>query len=229
MPTREATYQQLENEMLTFVDVEGVPVNPNNEVMVAIKPTDTLHVRPIDPAMKVITGEEIYVRESVAEMLGQASLLLAERNGLQLEVFHGYQALSLQASRFNALLEEMTSEHPELSERELIIEANRFIAHPLVAGHPTGGAVDCRPLLDGDPVDMGTEPWDFSRDSYTFSPYIPHQAQQSRRTFRDGMIDAGAAPYNGEWWHFSYGDKEWAAYTGHAAAVYDQIEFQPTS
>ncbi|MDR3125675.1 MAG: hypothetical protein LBU20_01195 [Candidatus Nomurabacteria bacterium] len=26
------------------------------------------------------------------------------------------------------------------------------------------------------------------------------------------MMSQGFAPYDGEWWHFSYGDREWAAW-----------------
>jgi D-alanyl-D-alanine dipeptidase len=33
----------------------------------------------------------------------------------------------------------------------------------------------------------------------------------------------GLAPFDGEWWHFSYGDREWAKYyEEEAAAIYDQ-------
>jgi D-alanyl-D-alanine dipeptidase len=39
------------------------------------------------------------------------------------------------------------------------------------------------------------------------------------------MLGVGFAPFDGEWWHFSYGDKEWAAYYNKPNAVYEQIDF----
>jgi len=41
---------------------------------------------------------------------------------------------------------------------------------------------------------------------------------------REAMVRAGFAPFNGEWWHFSYGDPEWAALWGEPAALYKQLE-----
>jgi len=38
------------------------------------------------------------------------------------------------------------------------------------------------------------------------------------------MVEAGFAPFTGEWWHFSYGDREWAAIWGRDAAIYEQLE-----
>lgn len=38
------------------------------------------------------------------------------------------------------------------------------------------------------------------------------------------MVEAGFAAFSGEWWHFSYGDREWAAIWNKAAALYQQAE-----
>ena len=34
------------------------------------------------------------------------------------------------------------------------------------------------------------------------------------------MTEAGFAPYEQEWWHYSYGDRAWAEHHGHAAPLY---------
>ena len=41
---------------------------------------------------------------------------------------------------------------------------------------------------------------------------------------REYMIKEGFAPYDGEWWHFSYGDKEWAFYYDKEKALYNQVD-----
>ena len=38
------------------------------------------------------------------------------------------------------------------------------------------------------------------------------------------MKNAGFANYPLEWWHFSYGDRLWAAYTNQKEAVYDVLD-----
>ena len=37
------------------------------------------------------------------------------------------------------------------------------------------------------------------------------------------MLEEGFAPYDGEWWHFSFGDKEWAFYYKKDKALFNQI------
>ncbi len=40
---------------------------------------------------------------------------------------------------------------------------------------------------------------------------------------RRAMAQAGFAPFNGEWWHFSYGDREWAAVWNAPFALYTHL------
>ena len=101
---------------------------------------------------------------------------------------------------------------------------------PEVAGHPTGGAVDIRIIdANGKPLDMGTDIHDFVKNSYVHTPFISKEAWHNRQLLRLCMLTAGFAPYDGEWWHFSYGDREWARYYGKLDAIYDQIVFQSVS
>ena len=45
----------------------------------------------------------------------------------------------------------------------------------------------------------------------------------NRMLLRKVMMQAGFAPYDGEWWHFSYGDKEWAYYYKKKRYLYPQV------
>jgi D-alanyl-D-alanine dipeptidase len=38
------------------------------------------------------------------------------------------------------------------------------------------------------------------------------------------MTSVGFAPFDGEWWHFSYGDREWAYFYKKKNALYGQIK-----
>lgn len=64
-----------------------------------------------------------------------------------------------------------------------------------------------------------------SRDAFTFSPFVSREAWEARQLLRRAMMSAGFAPFDGEWWHFSYGDKEWARFYRRPGALYDQVAF----
>src|SRR4029453_8568299 len=109
---------------------------------------------------------------------------------------------------------------------ELLEATHRRVSVPSVAGRPTGGAVGVDVLRDGTPVEMGTPVLPSTRDAFTFSPFVGREAWDNRQLLRQAMMAAGFAPFDGEWWHFSYGDKEWARYYRKSHALFDQLSFQ---
>lgn len=222
-PVAEEVYADLESRMLTYDDIVDVPVTPCNEPLVPIRESRTVAARQLRDEMLPVTGERIYVRRTVAVMLEAVGVRLDRaRPGTQLQVGYGYRSLAIQTKNFERQKELLRGTVPD---ERLDAEAHRRVAIPTIAGHPTGGAVDVRLLQNGEIVDCGTDMWEFVRDSYTFSPYIGKVAMGNRMLLRDTMEEVGFAPYDGEWWHFSYGDKEWAAYKGRPAATYEQTEF----
>ncbi|RUZ71810.1 hypothetical protein EN943_32520 [Mesorhizobium sp. M7A.F.Ca.US.006.01.1.1] len=115
---------------------------------------------------------------------------------------------------------------PSLSGEALKEAAHRFSAVPEVAGHPTGGAVDVRIIQsNGQALAMGTELGEDCPDTYVFSPFIKREHWRNRQTLRFCMLRAGFAPFDGEWWHFSFGDREWARYFDKDRAIYSQLSF----
>jgi len=218
---KQTVYQALERQMLGYADLVDVAVSDDGESLVPLVETPALVAHQLRAEMLPITGRQIYVRQTVRERLGQASLQL-QAAGLQLQVGYGYRALSVQRANFARQRDRLRGTVPEASLNEA---AHRCVAVPEIAGHPTGGAVDVRPLVADQPADCGTAMWEFVPDSYTFSPFIGRQQRDTRLLLRAAMTAAGFAPFDGEWWHFSYGDKEWARYYEQPAAVYQQLEF----
>lgn len=224
---KQAVYRSLENNMLGYVNLIGVPVQPVPEKLVPIKTSSNLTALPIDNDMQAYTGNLIFVRQSVLDKLLRAAKLLANANPeLQLQVVYGYRALSVQQKLFLKYRKQLESTY---SGEALDEATHRLIAVPEIAGHPTGGAVDIQITNAGAPIDMGTNIWEFVKDSFTFSPFIGQEARDNRLLLRNIMMDVGFAPFDGEWWHFSYGDKEWAAYYKKPFAIYNQIEFKTES
>jgi len=221
---KKTVYQNLENIMLKYTDLVDVPVQPVAEKLVPIKSTPSLVTKPIDNDMYAFTGDDIYVRKDVANRLGKASKLLKVENPeLQLEVVYGYRALSIQKKLFQKYRYKLSNIY---TGKELLEAVHRLIAVPEIAGHPTGGAVDVQILQSGKPIYMGVKIWEFNKDSFTFSPFVNKDAFKNRQLLRRVMMKSGFAPFDGEWWHFSFGDKEWAKYLSKPYAIYKQIDFE---
>ncbi len=210
--------------MPNYEDYKDIPVEPLDEPLVLIPTTDHLTVNQIGEDMRQVTGEDIYVREDVLKRLAHAAVLLSEiDDSLRLEVRYGYRAPKIQAKLFAAAKERLSSEY---SGDRLFAETHRQIADPRVAGHPAGAAVDIQIVTkDNVPLDFGTKIWTFTAYSYSRLHTVGQEAFKNRLLLRSVMMAAGFAPFDGEWWHFSYGDKEWAYYYNQPVALYTQADF----
>jgi zinc D-Ala-D-Ala dipeptidase len=217
----------LEEKFLTYAELSKVIVKENCEPMVRIGPECGVGVFCFDVRMRQYTGSDIYVRKSVAQKLKNAQAVLETlMPSSKLEVVYGYRHLDIQRTTFDDIRKKLINEAPSLDENAINERVHFFIAVPEVAGHPTGGAVDIRILCNGEKVDMGTEAHDFAKSSYVHHPIISKIAWHNRQILRTCMTTVGFAPFDAEWWHFSYGDREWAKYYNQPYAVYDQISFQ---
>ncbi|MDB5184212.1 MAG: dipeptidase [Candidatus Saccharibacteria bacterium] len=226
MENEQLVRQQLEDAALRYADLRYVSVEPCGEPLVPIAPNERLSVAQIGEDMRAVSGEQIYVRQSVAERLGVASLLLAAQNtGLGLQVVYGYRTLSIQQRLFDGFKAELSDRYQG---DELLEAVHRLIAVPDVAGHPTGGAVDIQIVRGDEPLQFGTDIWEFATESFTFWPFISEVAVANRMLLRAVMLAVGFAPFDGEWWHFSYGDKEWAKYYDQPNAIYEQLTWEST-
>jgi D-alanyl-D-alanine dipeptidase len=219
-------YQLLETKMLSYTDYADVPVKPSAEPLFPILSSRNLTARQIDKDMLAFTGESVHVREGVLARLQEAAEALAAYDvDLQLEVVYGYRALQIQKQLFEKYKAELAGEYKG---EALLAAVHRLVAVPEVAGHPAGAAVDIQIIKNGEPLNFGTNVHEFVPDTFTFSPFISREAWNNRQLLRRVMMTVGFAPFDGEWWHFSYGDKEWARFYGKSWALYGQINFSVT-
>lgn len=172
--------------------------------------------------MKNYTGNTIFVRNSVAKKLAKVSSLVGQ-HGYRIKIVYGYRHREIQEVYFKKWKRIIKKAHPELSKDQLIRATHNFIAVPDVAGHPTGGAVDLT-LTDssGTELDMGTKIGDYKDEEKikTFTAGLTIEQAKNRRLLHDLMIEQEFAPFYGEWWHFSYGDREWAVFYNKQTAIY---------
>ena len=171
---------------------------------------------------------EIYLRKEVYERLIIAAESLPE--DLRLIVWDGWRSYELQSELYGILLERIMS--CGVPENEARKKASVFVAIPSkspesVSGHLTGGAVDLT-IADkrGHYLDMGgsfDDTEEHSRtDYYENSDNIA--LRDNRRLLVSVMESAGFRNYSSEWWHYDFGNRQWAEKTGAEYAFYGYTE-----
>jgi len=213
--------------MVKYRDLLGIEEGKSNELLLPLDPKIIPNgYLSVFADMEKITGESPLVRETIYSLLQDAQKLLQKKNvNYTLFVTYGFRSLEIQVKNFLTQLAQTTNiffSNPV----DLYEEVHRFIAVPSVAGHPSGGAVDLviKDIRSGRVIDFGAEQYDFdSKDCYVFSSNISKIGANNRALLREIMTSVGFAPFDGEWWHFSYGDKEWAYYYKHKKSIYQQL------
>lgn len=220
--------QTLEEKMVKFKNLMNVIVKENGERLVCIDSTRILtkYVGDISNLEKTLKGKVI-VRSGVRDKLYKIQQEIISINPrLSLLVTYGYRSLAVQIKLFKEQLSTIAQKEYFRNPSDLYEAVHRFIAVPSIAGHPTGGAVDLV-IIDNSTrqiLDFGSPLYSFTKKSYTFAPSISDEAKSNRLLLRLLMMKRGFAPFDGEWWHFSYGDKEWAYYYEKENAIYEQLD-----
>jgi D-alanyl-D-alanine dipeptidase len=206
-----------DRRIFTAAAMKAMPVQECGESLVPVAETADLAFGPPLPFA--------WLREGALARLRHAAALVRARNPQwRLQLLYAYRSLAAQREGFAASRARAQAAHPGWTGEALDEEAHLFAALPEVAGHPTGGAVDVTILEHGVPLDMGTAYGDWASPLiFTFAEGVPEPAMRHRTALREAMVAAGFAPFNGEWWHFSYGDREWALVWDAPAALYTQL------
>lgn len=227
----EQRYVELDRLLPTVDDLLTVPVCENGDPMVRIPEEDEFVLSFHNSQDMVdLIGSVMKVRSEVLKRLLIASKALREERGnFRLKIFYAFRALEVQVRYHDKALASARRQFPDASDEEIRRFAHILSACPDVAGHPTGGAVDVT-LFDassGEDVDLGVP---VIREAihragkriYTFSPEVTEAQMDSRLLLRSVMEGVGFSPFDGEFWHFSYGDREWAFKKG-VPAFYRQL------
>lgn len=167
-----------------------------------------------------------YGRKEIAEKLDEISKELLNINkDASLVVSNVYRHPKIQEENFKKVFNDIKAKFPLLSQDEQIEKTHLMIAYPKVAGHTTGGAIDLTIKIGDTLLDMGCEIGDFDKEEYlpVKNSYITKEQFENRLMLRKLMICHEFAPFNGEWWHFSFGDREWAKIYNKEYAIYDVV------
>lgn len=214
----------MNKKILSYDDVKNIQFGSSDEPLVKANTYDDRIVceyKKYD--MFAWTGFDILVRDSVARKLADANDEI-QKYGFNLKVVYGYRSIDVQQRYFDRQYNKLRCQNPTMSDEELLRLTHNYVARPNTAGHTLGAAVDVT-LVSGDKeCDMGTEIADYNDPNaiQTFARVSKERAK-SRKILLNAMMNAGFAPFLGEWWHFSYGDKEWAAYFDLKQAIYAPV------
>ena len=220
----ESIVQTLEQQFVTLEQLRRVPVQDNHEALVDLRVLDSSIMLVPRPDSIPFTGPTIWVREAVAAKLTRIQAVLAP-SGLGLKITDGWRPRELQERYWRWHLTRTIQAHPEFSPTQAGAYTIRFAAHPEVAFHPTGGAVDLTMIdaASGQELDMGTPIDEFTHEAYAHWPSLPALAVANRRRLFALMTAEDFYNFPSEWWHFNYGTRDWALHVGAPAAIYGEI------
>lgn len=182
---------------------------------------------------------ECFVRRSVLSRLLTAAGLLP--TGYRLAVLDGWRPRAVQTVIFQRFRSELRERMPLLDDKEITSLASQFVAPPSVqpsnpSPHVTGGAVDVTVVNDaGLFLPMGTA-FDETSDRAATAWYEVKLAAReqmtreeadalsNRRLLHGAMSAAGFTNYPVEWWHYDYGNQNWAFLKRESSALYGPCE-----
>ncbi|ABO66610.1 MULTISPECIES: M15 family metallopeptidase [Geobacillus] len=116
-----------------------------------------------------------------------------------------------------------------LAGNELKKELTKYVDRPSEdpmrpSNHLTGGAIDLTIANKQGPLNMGSKFDEFTEMSRTDyfeqiknpSP-LDREIKENRKLLKSIMEKAGFTNYDEEWWHYDYGNQNWALKTGNEA------------
>lgn len=147
-------------------------------------------------------------RTEVVARLSQAAEALPA--GFGLAVFDAWRSLDLQRRLFH-----QAYDNTDLEPGFVSLPSEDPAEPP---PHLTGGTVDLTLTWQGSALALGSYFDQFDESAHMDSlEFSPSPERELRRLLAQVMLDAGFAPYASEWWHWEYGTRRWAAWTGREA------------
>ena len=211
-------------KIMQYNDLVNIPVYENNEPLVVVQDAaPQIYCKYEKFDMKNYLGDKMMLRKDVVKRLIQAASVLEEKiPDAKFHLVYGYRHPEIQQEYFTKQFEKQKKNNPNLKNKKLLEQTHLLVASPDVAGHPTGGAIDITIITKNGGLDMGTKIADFSdtKKIQTFAESLSHEQKTNRLLLRNLLMEQNFAPFDGEWWHFSYGDKEWASYYKKPNAFY---------
>ncbi|MEK7635849.1 MAG: M15 family metallopeptidase [Patescibacteria group bacterium] len=203
-----------------------IPVKDNGEKLTDIKSicsNISINIDPKSQRVEKLPFDTCYLRIGVTKRLCRAQKLLP--NGFRIMIWSGHRAMKIQKKLYFDQFRKFKKQYPNWPKEKIKQETDKFVAPiEIMPPHTTGGAVDCTIIdIHGRQLNMGTAIDNFTKRSYTNSKVISKEAKKNRLLLINIMTKAGFVNYPPEWWHWSYGDRYWAAVLNKKFSIYKGI------
>ncbi len=214
--------------LITDSRVTSIPIVDCGEPLVSLSEACSTILLDTSSEQAEFLGREpdFRLRMGVAKRLQYAQRRLP--NGCRLLVKDCFRPFAVQQRCYEYYGAELRTQHPNKIDREIAIEASKYVAPPEMGAHTTGSAIDLTLVNDrGQELDMGTvydaDPIASELACYTNAQNISETARRNRSLLIGAMNAAGFINYPTEWWHWSYGDRYWAFVTSAPQAMYGAV------
>lgn len=207
--------------------INQLPFNETNEPLVDLKNICQQYESNIQFSSGAVYGaadQHIRLRWGAAERLLKAEQLLQNISQPRLTflITDAWRSLEVQRQYFETIKADLAKSG--LQDEALYQATIQVIADPDVSPpHTTGGTVDLTlyDLIAQHECDLGTKVDEIHDErSYTWHPQLLSEQKAYRAKLYYVMIQAGFVNYANEWWHYSYGNREWSLRTGQQPACY---------
>ncbi len=204
---------------LPLEEIRKINIEETNEPLVEIRETERVKL------LKDHKYLSPNLRKNAQELLYKAADNLPD--GHKLLVVTSYRPIWMQKELYRRRERQLAVRHPFLmifrypKWRNMV---NRYTSPPGGSSHQYGGAVDVT-IIDpqGNRLDMGTTLTDYGIKVHTENNLITENQRKNRKILYEIMTKAGFVNYPLEWWHYSYGDRMWAAYSQRQECFYGPL------
>lgn len=198
-----------------------------NEELIEVKESDKIKICMQYPKLNMKYAiDKCYLRKEVKEKLEVATNYLPD--GYSFLILDAYRPFKLQEELYykyyDQIVKEFNLNNLSKEEKERII--NKYVSIPikdrkLAPAHTTGGAIDITLLKNGKEVNMGAEFDEFTNRATTnYYKGKNETIDNNRKILYNVMIKAGFTNLDSEFWHYDYGDKNWAEKNNEAIKYY---------
>jgi len=204
---------------LSLEEIKKINIKETNEPLTEIIENDRVQL------LKDHRYLSPFLRKSARKLIYVAANNLP--TGYKLLIVTAYRPIWMQKELYTRRLKQLAVKHPF----KMIFRypkwkkmVNRYTSPPGGSSHQYGGAVDVTVIdSQGNRLDMGTTLTDYGERVHTENSLITEGQKKNRQILYEAMTKAGFVNYPLEWWHYSYGDRMWAAYTSRNECFYGAI------
>ncbi len=207
------------NKGLPLEEIKKITIIETNEPLIEIKETERVKLlknhKYLSPNLRKSAQELLYIAANNLPL------------GYQLLIVTAYRPVWMQKELYSIRLRQLALKHPlkmifQYSKWKKMVSL--YTSPPGGSSHQYGGATDVTVIdSDGNRLDMGTKLTDCGIKVHTENNLITDEQRKNRKILYDAMTKAGFVNYPLEWWHYSYGDRMWAAYSRKTECFYGSI------